>query len=452
MDNGTIGLALTATREGKLYFFESDGPIGSALAAYGEWARREIELSYAYIGAGSTVLDIGANIGTHTVAYAQRVGPTGSVIAFEPQVAVFDVLERNVRLNNLENVQLHCSGVGRTSGTMKVPDVNYSERLNIGAIALLPADSAQPGSDVGVVAIDDCPLSKWGFAKIDAEGMSDAVLTGMARSIREFRPVLLVECNSVAEGAQIQQALDWDRYKFYLASFSAFNPDNFAKNSDNLFGFANETSLLCVPEESDRLTPTIAGVTLTPVQNLDELASALMVAPRYGDATPFDRNPAQLKAAFEQQTRDAEAVIAVQQQQLRDAEAFIVAGRQRQQEIEATLAAEQARCAQLSDAQQRAEFRAASLFRQISQIEDRLTDEQARAAKTKSELASAASALAEHRERLASRHGELQDIRAHKDQLEQRIQGLEKTVADIRASTSWKASYPIRWLKRRVRL
>jgi septal ring factor EnvC (AmiA/AmiB activator) len=114
-----------------------------------------------------------------------------------------------------------------------------------------------------------------------------------------------------------------------------------------------------------------------------------------GEVSPPDRNPAQPKEDFERRLRD----------------------------VEAALAAEQARGAQLLDARQRAEFRSASLFRQLAETEDR---------------------LAQEKDRLA-------DVQRRAEQLEERIGHLEQVIRDIHASTSWKASYPIRWLKRLVR-
>lgn len=73
-----------------------DDPIGRALAAYGQWAHAEINLLLAFVGLDSTVVDIGANVGTHSLAFGRRVGPHGAVHAFELQRQVFALLERNM--------------------------------------------------------------------------------------------------------------------------------------------------------------------------------------------------------------------------------------------------------------------------------------------------------------------------------------------------------------------
>jgi len=52
---------------------------------------------------GWSILDIGANMGAHTIALARLVGPTGKVLSFEPQRIIFQALCANVALNDRED-------------------------------------------------------------------------------------------------------------------------------------------------------------------------------------------------------------------------------------------------------------------------------------------------------------------------------------------------------------
>jgi len=52
------------------------------------------------------VVDIGANIGCHTVPIAKAVAPHGSVLAFEPQPRIFQLLAANITINGLANARL----------------------------------------------------------------------------------------------------------------------------------------------------------------------------------------------------------------------------------------------------------------------------------------------------------------------------------------------------------
>ena len=53
------------------------------------------------VNPGDTVIEVGANIGGHTVGLAKRVGPQGLVIAFEPQRGCFSLLQSQIALNEL---------------------------------------------------------------------------------------------------------------------------------------------------------------------------------------------------------------------------------------------------------------------------------------------------------------------------------------------------------------
>src|SRR3989344_9219581 len=59
-----------------------------------------------HIKKGDTVLDIGANIGYHTLHFARLVGETGKVYAFEPHPSNFALLKKNIEANGYKNVVL----------------------------------------------------------------------------------------------------------------------------------------------------------------------------------------------------------------------------------------------------------------------------------------------------------------------------------------------------------
>ena len=82
------------------------------------------------------VVDVGANIGTHTVFFAQRAGATGQVYAFEPQRIVFQNLCANLALNGLLNVRAIHAAASREPGTIAVPPIAYGEPGNHGGVAL----------------------------------------------------------------------------------------------------------------------------------------------------------------------------------------------------------------------------------------------------------------------------------------------------------------------------
>ncbi|MCL4797988.1 MAG: FkbM family methyltransferase [Burkholderiales bacterium] len=70
------------------------------------------------ISPGDTVIDIGANVGCFALIAARRVGPTGRVIAVEPDERTFRQLERNIELNDATNVTARCVAIGGYRGSI----------------------------------------------------------------------------------------------------------------------------------------------------------------------------------------------------------------------------------------------------------------------------------------------------------------------------------------------
>ena len=142
-----------------------------------------------YIKPGMTVVDVGANIGTHTHAYAKATAgvDSGRVIAFEPNPLPFECLRRNMLGHG--HVQCINEGLGASAGEfgMRMSD-------NVGASYMIP------GSGFKVRALDDHALTRCDYIKVDVEGMEMAFLIGAARTIAQFRPVLVMEINPGALG------------------------------------------------------------------------------------------------------------------------------------------------------------------------------------------------------------------------------------------------------------
>ena len=174
------------------------------------------------LGTDLTVLDIGANFGAFTLAFAQRVGAQGKVHAFEPQRVLFHMLAGSVALNSLTNVFCHHLALGDREGRVEIPQFDYSQPLNFGSIEFT-AEQREPltqrrGHDptraeyVALMPVDRLALPQVHLMKIDAEGMELQVLAGAADTLRRCRPVLYVEFLKSDKAAlrQFVTAFDYD--------------------------------------------------------------------------------------------------------------------------------------------------------------------------------------------------------------------------------------------------
>lgn len=141
------------------------------------------------IGPETTVCDIGANIGNHSVFFG-KVLKAKNVLAFEPLPRSYDTLCRNLDLNGLSNAMAYHCLVGAKSGR---GDVSRFNPRNLGATQFQPAKNGS----IPMVALDDLieaeEMQGLSFIKIDVEGMQLDVLNGAKKLIKAFRPAIWVE-------------------------------------------------------------------------------------------------------------------------------------------------------------------------------------------------------------------------------------------------------------------
>jgi FkbM family methyltransferase len=277
------------TRHGQMSWPVHDDPIGRSLSEYGEWAFAELEVLRAFAVPGTTVIDIGANLGTHTLTLAREVGPDGRVLAIEPQRSIFALLAHNVRSNGLTNVELLRVCAGAENGTAVVPDVDLNLHFNFGGV-LPQYGEASEGESVAVVPLDLFNVANVSLMKIDVEGSEARVLAGAAQTIDSQRPVVYFEANSLEDAAPALRFVHERGYTTFFHRAPAYNPHNFRHVTANTFGFATETNILAVPcERLEGHKVALANPQISAFSTLDELARLLMESPRYGDETPFDR-------------------------------------------------------------------------------------------------------------------------------------------------------------------
>src|SRR5262249_30748190 len=117
--NGHI--RLSKCRHGLMLYNLNDVYIGTMLDLYGEFSEGELDLFRQVLRPGMTAVEVGANIGAHTVPIAQCLGDNGRLLVFEPQRAIFQMLCANMALNRLEQVETHWAAVGDHEGTIIVP-------------------------------------------------------------------------------------------------------------------------------------------------------------------------------------------------------------------------------------------------------------------------------------------------------------------------------------------
>jgi FkbM family methyltransferase len=240
-------------RGGLMLYNRNDIYIGASLRKYGEFSRDEAELFRIIVSPGMTVLDIGANIGVHTVDLAYLVGSAGVVHAFEPQRLIFQTLCANMALNCRTNVFTHHAAVGAAKGTLLVPSLDPDGSHNYGGLSLR---GAQQGEAVPVVTVDGLGLGVCHLIKLDVEGMETEALQGAAGTIARFRPILYVENDREARSVELISLIRSYRYRLYWHLPPLYSPNNFRADPENMFGNTISVNMLCLPVELQQSTLT----------------------------------------------------------------------------------------------------------------------------------------------------------------------------------------------------
>jgi FkbM family methyltransferase len=226
-----------------MLFFANDPYLGRSLDVYGEFSEGEVRLFDQMVHPGMTVVDVGANIGAHTIFFAKKTGPNGRVFAFEPQRVLYHVLCANLALNLHHNVTAINGGLGSNSTRLTLPKIDYAQGGNFGGVSL----GVGSGEDAPVEALDTYRLRSCHVIKIDVEGMERDVLEGAQVTLSEHRPLLYVE-NDRAEKSK--RLIDWllrADYRLFWDLPPLFNPENYFGQRENIFGGILSVNIFGVP-------------------------------------------------------------------------------------------------------------------------------------------------------------------------------------------------------------
>lgn len=171
------------TKHGQMIVNTHDKGISQSLLAKGEWAMTELEMTRQY--ATGIVLDVGANIGTHTLYYAKTAK---MVYAFEPQPFMFDMLCCNLLLNDVLNVTPIQCALGPADG---LTNMNIHDPTEDNSPAGEGVGKGE--STVSMHKLDSLGIGKVDFIKMDIEGFELEALKGMIDTLGKYQPVLYIE-------------------------------------------------------------------------------------------------------------------------------------------------------------------------------------------------------------------------------------------------------------------
>lgn len=213
----------------------------SSLAYYGEHRQAELDLIARFVKPGAWVIEQGCGAGAATVFLAHAVGDSGHVIAFEGDRFLHQIARQNLEANRVRNATLLMRELGGPSSAGPVAG---------------GAAHGEPPFDT----IDGLRVARLDWIRINSAAAARAVLAGASATLWRLRPWIFALTEGEAEeGAAIAVLRD---HAYQCRRFRAplFNPANYNRRSDDIFGGRMATGLFCVPEEIE-MDATLEGCT-----------------------------------------------------------------------------------------------------------------------------------------------------------------------------------------------
>jgi FkbM family methyltransferase len=193
------GTCADVVRRGVRWRLDLAEGIDFAIYLLGAFEASTVRAYRHLLAPGHVVLDIGANIGAHTLHLADAVGATGHVVAFEPTRFAFDKLCANIALNPQLAPRITAQQVMLLDRDGAVPDAVYSSWP-------LAAGGARHHSHLGrlqttagarAATLDSCVaalgLQRIDLIKLDVDGFECHVLRGAAATLALHKPTIIME-------------------------------------------------------------------------------------------------------------------------------------------------------------------------------------------------------------------------------------------------------------------
>ncbi|MDF2577013.1 MAG: methyltransferase, FkbM family [Chlamydiales bacterium] len=239
---------LIKAKHGYLLYNIHDSYIGKSIEKYGEYSEAEVIFFKQLVTSRDIVVEVGSNIGSHTVPLAQMVGKDGRVYAFEPQRIVYQTLCANIAINSLANVEAFQIAIGANEGIATIPELSYESLSNFGGVSVNAGPNGIPVSQLKLDTIlKDIPRLK--LIKIDAEGMELDVLKGGTEVISNFRPLLYIENDRIEKSEALISFIMSLGYRLFWHIPYLYQKNNYTSDPENIFGYVASYNMFCIPQE-----------------------------------------------------------------------------------------------------------------------------------------------------------------------------------------------------------
>ncbi|MDP7069579.1 MAG: FkbM family methyltransferase [Candidatus Peribacteraceae bacterium] len=188
--------------------------VETSLYEHGTYEAGTLDVLKKFLRKGDTFIDAGANIGVMSLHASMHVGSTGSVYSFEPVSETYDILQKNITLNECENINAVNVALGEYEGEAMMYKPNRSQ-----ASMIKQSEKYKEVQTATVKTLDQFiqeeGITKVRMLKIDVEGWELEVMKGASNLLNSSElPILIVEYSSIR---QLQRGRVFDIYKHILS-------------------------------------------------------------------------------------------------------------------------------------------------------------------------------------------------------------------------------------------
>jgi FkbM family methyltransferase len=167
--------------------FKSSCAVNQSIINKRVWEKNVLELYKKYLNKSSVVLDIGSNLGCHTVPLSLLCK---KVYAFEPQKKIYELLSKTITDNEITNVELFNNIV--SDGKCESLEFLNTDCGRASVAVYRPRLSGVITTEK-CITIDSLNLQQCDLMKIDVEGGEWAVLNGAHLTLTKYMPIIILE-------------------------------------------------------------------------------------------------------------------------------------------------------------------------------------------------------------------------------------------------------------------
>lgn len=173
-----------------------NGCVDEIIAETGKWEKEISDHIESFLSPGDVFLDIGANIGYHSLCAASQHNQTTVIHSFEPIASLYTQFQNSVEKNNFRNITIHKHALGETNGEM---EINLRDE-NMGGSSLhdyknldIVATSGKEMIKIKTLDSIFSPTTQINVIKIDVEGYEFEALAGGKKLIEKQKPIIIME-------------------------------------------------------------------------------------------------------------------------------------------------------------------------------------------------------------------------------------------------------------------